>query len=226
MKKFLSKLPVMIAMWIVTVAILTVMIIMAVRPVSYGWEYKCDEQDVMGFGENQEITITFEDERTYDMFVEMEGLTFEMDMWYLRNDDEYVTIGIAEMPPLVQDYMGETTISSIEYVEKVEYLKSDREFWREIWLKADRISAFKCEMNGVEFVCNGAIAFVVVFSILFATGLGFSTISTIFFVKGRKKIVIADEAIEQPSLSLEQPNETIEQSSSSLETKPENIDEE
>ena len=190
MKKFMGKLPVMIIMWVVTITLLTVMIVMAARPVSYDWAYKCDEQDIMGFGEDQEIAITFEEENELEMFIEMEGLSFEMNMWYLREGNKYGVVGVSSMPPLVQDAMGESTMSSIEFYNYVKECKADRQLWREMWATADSINAFKCEMNGVEFVCNGAIAFTVVFSVLSAIGLTCSIISTVLFIKSRKKEVI------------------------------------
>ena len=187
MKKFLNKLPVMIVLWSVTLISLISMIVVASRPVSTGWTYKSEEQDVLGFGEEQEISITFKNEEEFDMFIELEGMTFEMSMWYLRNGDKYLPIGISEMPSLVQGYMGEEIMSSIKYSARVKELKADRELWRETWAEADKISAFKCEFAGVEFVCYGAIAFTVVSSIIFVAGLALAIVSTVIYSQAKMK---------------------------------------
>ena len=191
MKKFMSKLPVMIIMWIVTITVLVVMIVMASRPVSTGWAYKSEERDIMGLGEDQEITIIFEDEREIEAKVELEGLCFEMSMWYLRDGDEYVGIGISKMPPLILDVTGEDVMTARDFEEKVQYYKDDRQLWRELWKQSENISAFKCEFNGEELICYGAIVFTVVFSILSAIGLAGAIVSTVLFVKSRKKEVVA-----------------------------------
>ena len=186
MKKFLSKLPVMIALWCVTAVLLTVMIVMAARPVSYGWAYKGDDKDVLGLGEEQEIALVFDDEDELEMFIELEGLSFEMEIWYLREGKKYGIVAPSSMPPLVQDYMGDELMTEREFEEYVRECKSDRQIWRDMWASADDINAFKCEMYGEEFVCTGAIVFTVIFGVLVVAGLTFSTFSTAAFVKGKK----------------------------------------
>lgn len=186
MKKFFSKLPVMICSWCLTVVALISMIVVASRPVSYDWTYKCDEQDVLGLGEEQEMSITFDDDEL-EMFIEVEGMTFEMEMWYLRNGDKYAVRGFSSMPPLIQKEMGMETMSSIEFSAEVKELKADKERWREVWASADNISAFKCEFRGVEFVCHTAIVTMVISSILFVAGLALAIVSTVLFVQEKKK---------------------------------------
>ncbi len=204
MKNFLKKLPVMISMWVITITLLTIMIVMAARPVSTGWAYKSEDRDILGLGEDQEITIIFEDERELEAKVELEGLYFEMGMWYLRDGDEYVGIGISKMPPLIQDVTGEDIMTAKNFEDMVDYYKEDRQLWRELWKESERISAFKCEFNGEELICYGAIAFTVIFSVLSAIGLSISIISTVLFIKSRKKEVVVTVNQTQPSLPVQE----------------------
>ena len=209
MKKFFGKMTVMIALWVVTLISLISMIVVSCRPVSTGWAYKCEDQDVLGIGEEQEIAITFEDEDEFEMFIELEGMTFEMSMWYLRNGDKYAPIGISEMPPLVQDYMGGEIMSSVEFSARVKELKSDRELWRETWANADSISAFKCEFAGVEFVCHTAIATMAISSILFVAGLALAIVSTVVF--SQEKIKSAKvQNVNETQTTQPQVNENVE----------------
>ncbi len=197
MKKFFGKLPVMISLWVVTAALLVITIVMAVRPVSMGWAYKSKERDIMGLGEKQEITIVFDDDNEYKMKLDLEGLYFEMDMWYLIDGNEYVTLGVSSMPPLVESAMGGDLISAKEFNDKVTEMKHNSDLRRTIWAESENINAFKCKFNGEEFICAGAIAFTVIFSTLTVIALVASIMSTVLFVNKKNSKVVESLNVTQ-----------------------------
>ena len=186
MKKLLKKLPVMISLWSATAIFLIAMIVVIARPVSYGWAYKSEDKDIFGLGEDQNIVLVYDDEDEVEIYIDMDGLSFEMEFWYLRNDNKVQILYPSSMPSLIEDYMDAELMTEEEFEDLVRTLKSDRQTWREMWSSADKINAFKCEFNGEKFVCTTAIVFAVISGILVAAGITLSVLSTLAYVKDKK----------------------------------------
>ena len=184
MKKFLSKLPVMISFWCITVILLIITIVFAARPVSYGWKYK-GQGDVLDLGQNTKLEAKFKNSKEIDLHVEMDAMTMDMGMWYVRNGKKISVVAISYVPSMVASQFD--TMTETEFEQEVKDAKADRQRWREIWAEADSVNAFTAKVQGEKFVCSGAIAFVTVTSILSAAVLTFATLSTIMFIKSKKQ---------------------------------------
>ena len=206
MKKYLKKLPFMIALWIVAVTLLTITIVFAVRPVSYGWAYRSgDDRDIFNVGDEQEVTITFDEEDQLEMHFELDQMTFEVDVWYLRNGNKYATIEPSEMPEIIRDYASKDIMTEREFEEFLRDYRTDPVLRAQVWVEGNEVNAFKCEYNGEEFICVGAIVFTVTFGLLSLISIVLSGLSTIWFVQNnnQKRKDLNKEEVLTPNYKIE-----------------------
>ena len=189
MKKFLSKMPVMIVFLSLAVVGLVFYIIMLARPVSYGmtytWNHVVTEADSSIFGEvgteiNMSIKIKNDRKMILTMNTENDGEAIET--WIIRNGNKFIMIP--------------ETMTEEEYKTLVEALKADKDEWNALWagegegMLVFNVNAFsiKVDLNGVDIdmTCTGAVVFASVFGAIEVALITFAILSTIFFVKSNK----------------------------------------
>ena len=194
MKKFLSKMPVMIVFLSLAVVGLVFYIVMLARPVSYGmtytWNHVVTEADASTFGEvgteiNMSIKIKNDRKMILTMNTENDGEAIET--WMIRNGNQFIMI-------------PEGVSSEEEYETLVEALKANKEEWDALWagegegMPVFDVNAFsiKVDFNGVDInmTCTGAIVFASVFGVIEVALITFAILSTIFFVKSNKNKIV------------------------------------
>lgn len=197
MKKFLSKLPVMIVLLVLAVAILGLYIGMLARPVSYGMTYAytetiSEEDATLETPAGTTVSVEFEivsDERAYMTAVTYSGIDMEgmkTSLWIIRNGDKIAIIM--------------NTMTEEEYRQSVDALKANEEEWNAFWENGDNssvivrdVNAFKMTMpvdpgeEPMSMTCDGAIVFAVIMGVVEVALIAFAVISTIFFVKAKKQ---------------------------------------
>lgn len=184
MKKFLSKMPVMIVFLSLAVVGLVFYIVMLARPISYGMTYSITEtataEDVgsmtgSGIQVGDEITakIKFKNDTRATLTTIIEDSENAIDMWVYRQGNKVAIIG-----PTLQ-------ISEEEYDQYVEQLKANEEMFN---MSAVEINAFRMAGEGEteDMVCNGAIVFAVVWGVVEVVLITFGALSLVFFLKNRK----------------------------------------
>ena len=184
MKKFLSKMPVMIVFLSLAVVGLVFYIVMLARPVSYGMTYSITEtataEDVgsmtgSGIQVGDEITakIKFKNDTRATLTTIIEDSENAIDMWVYRQGNKVAIIG-----PTLQ-------IPEEEYDQYVEQLKANEEMFN---MSAVEINAFRMAGEGEteDMVCNGAIVFAVVWGVVEVALITFGALSLVFFLKNRK----------------------------------------
>ena len=184
MKKFLSKMPVMIVFLSLAVVGLVFYIVMLARPVSYGMTYSITEtataEDVgsmtgSGIQVGDEITakIKFKNDTRATLTTIIEDSENAIDMWVYRQGNKVAIIG-----PTLQ-------VSEEEYDQYVEQLKANEEMFN---MSAVEINAFRMAGEGEteDMVCNGAIVFAVVWGVVEVALITFGALSLVFFLKNRK----------------------------------------
>ena len=185
MKKFLSKMPVMIVFLSLAVVGLVFYIVMLARPVSYGMTYSITEtataEDVggsmtgSGIQVGDEITakIKFKNDTRATLTTIIEDSENAIDMWVYRQGNKVAIIG-----PTLQ-------IPEEEYDQRVEQLKANEEMFN---MSAVEINAFRMAGEGEteDMVCNGAIVFAVVWGVVEVALITFGALSLVFFLKNRK----------------------------------------
>lgn len=187
MKKFLSKKTVMITFWCVTAVLAVLMIFMAARPVSYGWAYKgTASAEMLNLTEDADMELKFS-QKEIDMHIELDSISIDMGMWYLRDGYEYVGYTFSYVPSSISSQFEDYIATESEFDKAVKELKADKQAYKNVFAKADKINAFKCEVGDEELVCTGAIIFTVVCSVLVAATLTFSILSTKAFIKAGKE---------------------------------------
>ena len=193
MKKFLSKLPVMIVFLVLSVACLGVYIGLIARPVSYNMAYTLnitvteENQETYGEPVGTKISISFkitDDTRMQTIIQTGEQETEDIEVRIIRNGNKILIIP--------------NTMTDEEYNQMVEEAKADEEQWNAIWddntddpfitmLKIN-VNAFRVQSNIYpdDLVCNGAIVFAVVFGVFELALIVFAVLSVIFYIKGKK----------------------------------------
>ena len=184
MKKFLSKMPVMIVFLSLAVVGLVFYIVMLARPISYGMTYSITEtataEDVgsmtgSGIQVGDEITakIKFKNDTRATLTTIIEDSENAIDMWVYRQGNKVAIIG-----PTLQ-------ISEEEYDQRVEQLKANEKMFN---MSAVEINAFRMTGEGEteDVVCNGAIVFAVVWGVVEVALITFGALSLVFFLKNRK----------------------------------------
>lgn len=189
MKKFLSKLPVMIVFLVLSVACLGVYIGLIARPVSYNMAYTLnititeENQETYGEPVGTKIKgsyIVVDDTRMQSVMQTGDSEPEEVEMRIIRNGNKILLIPI--------------TMTDEEYNQMVEEAKADEEQWNAIWNDDTNnplimtINAFKMQSEPLPdaLVCNGAIVFAVVFGVFELALIVFAVLSVVFYIKGKK----------------------------------------
>ena len=207
MKKFLSKLPVMIVLLVLAVAILGLYIGMLARPVSYGMTYAysetiSEEDATLDTPAGTTVSVEFEivsDERAYMTMGTYSGIdTYEIktSVWIIRNGDKiaFIVEGMTEE----------------EYRQGVDALKANEEEWNAFWENGDNsamiatdVNAFKMTMPAdqgeepVSMTCTGAVVFAVIMGVVEVALIAFAVLSVVFFVLKKKKPQTEETQTEQ-----------------------------
>lgn len=207
MKKFLSKLPVMIVFVVLAVAVLGLYIGMLARPVSYGMTYAysetiSEEDATLDTPAGTTVSVEFEivsDERAYMTAGTYSGIdTYEIktSVWIIRNGDKiaFIVEGMTEE----------------EYRQGVDALKANEEEWNAFWENGDNsamiatdVNAFKMTMPAepgeepVSMTCTGAIVFAVIMGVVEVALIAFAVLSVVFFVLKKKKPQTEETQTEQ-----------------------------
>ena len=201
MKKFLSKMPVMIVFLSLALVGLVFYIVMLARPVSYGMTYSYShvvtEEDAALFGEEVGTEINMDIKIKNDKKMEMttfatSGETAEC--WLIRNGNKFVII-------------PEGTGNEEEYDTAVEGLKADEEAWNAVWngeagMPVFEVNAFgmKANLSGIDIdlTCTGAIVFASIWGVVEVALITFGVLSLVFFLKDRKSG--ATQSSESPAV--------------------------
>ena len=191
MKKFLSKMPVMIVFLSLAVVGLVFYIVMLARPISYGmtytWNHVVTEEDASTFGEEAGTEISYSlkilNDRKMEQSIIQEDNGEPIEIWIIRNGNKFIMI-------------PEGVSSEEEYDEMLEALKADKNDWDALWsgegegMPVFNVNAFNINVNieGVEmeFACKGAIVFASVFGVVEAALITFAVLATVFYIKNRK----------------------------------------
>ena len=190
MKKFLSKMPVMIVFLSLAVIGLVFYIVMLARPVSYGmtytWNHVVTEEDASIFGEvGTEINYSLKilNDRKMEQSIIQENDGEPIEVWIIRNENKFIMI-------------PEGVSSEEEYEALVEALKADKDEWNALWagegegVPVFNVNAFSIsvDINGVEieFSCTGAKIFASIFAVVEVALITFAVLSTVFYIKNRK----------------------------------------
>lgn len=207
MKKFLSKLPVMIVLLVLAVAVLGLYIGMLARPVSYGMTYAysktiSEEDATLDKPAGTTVSVEFEivsDERAYMTAGTYSGIdVYEVktSVWIIRNGDKIALIT--------------STMTEEEYRQGVDDLKANEAEWNAFWENADgsnpiitNVSAFKMTMPSdageepVSMTCTGAIVFAVIMGVVEVALIAFAVLSVVFFVLKKKSPQTEETQTEQ-----------------------------
>ena len=191
MKKFLSKMPVMIVFLSLAVVGLVFYIVMLARPVSYGmtytWTHVVTEEETSTFGVEAGTEISYSlkilNDRKMEQSIIQENDGEPIEIWIIRNGNKFIMI-------------PEGVSSEEEYDEMLEALKANKNEWDALWsgegegMPVFNVNAFNINVNieGVEmeFACKGAIVFASVFGVVEAALITFAVLSTVFYIKNRK----------------------------------------
>ena len=191
MKKFLSKMPVMIVFLSLAVVGLVFYIVMLARPVSYGmtytWNHVVTEEETSTFGVEAGTEISYsikiKNDRKMEQSIIQEDNGEPIEVWIIRNGNKFIMI-----PAGVS--------SEEEYEALVEALKADKKEWDALWsgegegMPVFDVNAFsiKVDFNGVDInmTCTGAIVFASVFGVIEVALITFAVLATVFYIKNRK----------------------------------------
>ncbi len=195
MKKFLSKMPVMIVFLSLAVVGLVFYIVMLARPVSYGmtytWNHVVTEEETSTFGVEAGTEISYSlkilNDRKMEQSIIQEDNGEPTEIWIIRNGNKFIMIpgGVS---------------SEEEYDAMVEALKANKKEWDALWsgegegMPVFNVNAFsiKVDFYGVDInmTCTGAIVFASVFGVIEVALITFAILSTIFFVKSNKNKIV------------------------------------
>ena len=194
MKKFLSKMPVMIVFLSLAVVGLVFYIVMLARPVSYGmtytWNHVVTEEDASTFGEvgtEVNMSIKIKNDRKMILTMNTENDGEQIETWIIRNGNKFIMI-------------PEGVSSEKEYEALVEALKANKDEWNALWsgegegMPVFNVNAFsiKVDFYGVDInmTCTGAIVFASVFGVIEVALITFAILSIIFFTKSNKNKIV------------------------------------
>ena len=190
MKKFLSKMPVMIVFLSLAVVGLVFYIVMLARPISYGmtytWTHVVTEEETSTFGVEAGTEISYSlkilNDRKMEQSIIQEDNGEAIETWIIRNGNKFIMIPVS--------------MTEEEYEAQVEALKANKNEWDALWagegegMPVFNVNAFNINVNieGVEmeFACKGAIVFASVFGVVEAALITFAVLATVFYIKNRK----------------------------------------
>lgn len=194
MKKFLSKMPVMITLLSLAVVGLVFYVVMLARPVSYGMTYTYTHtvsEDEASLDTPAGTTISMKMQIMSDKRANMTIITdtdtgkTEMmnEVWIIRNGNK-----IAMIP---------NSMTEEEYDQMVEEYKADEETWNAIWEGQSGAPVF--DINSFRMlppvadgemvdtmICNDAIVFAVVWGVIELALITFGVLSLVFYKKADK----------------------------------------
>ena len=190
MKKFLSKLPVMIVCLSLVVVGLAVYIYMLARPVSYGMTYTYshvvaeNETEIYGepAGTKLEMNIkVLSDEKLVTDVLSGGEDGESVEAWIIRNKNKFILIPV--------------TMEQEEYDALITQLKEDPDEWNAIWngegegMPLFDVNAFTIKANfgevNMDMKCSGAIIFASVFGAFELVLIAFAVVTVVFYVKSK-----------------------------------------
>ncbi len=184
MKKFLSKMPVMIVLLSLAAVGLVFYIVMLARPISYGMTYSYTqtvetEQDAtesgLPIGSEAGMYIKFNSDSRAVVTMSAGENSMTTEMWVFRIGNKVVILNaVSEM-------------TEEEYNQAVEAMKADVDTFNS---NAIDINAFRMASDdGSEnMTCNGAIVFAVVWAVVEIALIVFAVLSTLYYVKAKKNV--------------------------------------
>ncbi len=182
MKKFFSKLPVLITFAVVTILLAGLTIGLSVRPVSYGMTYNGTTAMVEGSTTMKvDSSIKFKNGNELIMKAKMAGIETEQEMWYVRNGYKIYAV-------------QKDVVTEEEFKQSVEEIKADKEQWDELWKSEDLITVNAFGVKGgseesgmtLKLTAGGAVALTTILSIITLVGVAGTTLSVVYFVADRK----------------------------------------
>ena len=195
MKKFLSKMPVMITLLSLAVVGLVFYVVMLARPVSYGMTYTYthtvseDEASLdtpAGTTIGMKMQIMSDKRANMTIITDLDTGKTEMmnEIWIIRNGNKIAMIT--------------SSMTEEEYDQAIEELKADEATWNALWAGEDqRVPVF--EINSFRIlppvadgemidtmICNDAIVFAVVWGVIELALITFGVLSLVFYKKADK----------------------------------------
>lgn len=201
MKKFLSKMPVMIVFLSLAVVGLVFYIVMLARPVSYGmtytWNHVVTEEETSTFGVEAGTEISYSlkilNDRKMEQSITQEDNGEPIETWIIRNGNKFIMIPVS--------------MTEEEYEAQLEALKADEEVWNALWngeteTPIFEVNAFGIKANfsgiDIDLTCTGAIVFASIWGVVEVALITFGVLSLVFFLKDRKSG--ATQSSESPAV--------------------------
>ncbi len=209
MKKFLSKLPVMITFVVLAVLVLALNIGMLARPVSYGMTYK---SKITENGKTVEASYKFKNSKVVetkgDMDLGIGNLDVTMDAWVLKDGYTMVVVGIRLTDSVVElmkssgaaegmtdEEIRQQLLSTGEFFDEDGYDAAVKEYWDMSSEERDavkkergmKVNAFRMKSADETATCAGAIVYAVIMGIVDLALITFATLSVVFFVLDKKQ---------------------------------------
>ena len=185
MKKFLSKMPVMIVFLSLAVVGLVFYIVMLARPISYGMTYSYTqtvetEQDAtesgLPIGSEVSMHLKFKSDKRAEVTMTLGENSITTEIWIVRMGNKVAMLNaVSEM-------------TEEQYNQEVESFKADKTLFEN---SAAEINAFRIKSDTEDSTmsdmkCNGAIVFAVVWGVVEVALITFGALSLVFFLKNRK----------------------------------------
>ena len=197
MKKFLSKLPVMIVLLVLAVAVLGLYIGMLARPVSYGMTYSGAIPMDPASEETIDSEMKFINSRIVIVEATMSDGTESMRMWYLRDGNKIITLGYVASDDSTSGY----DMTEEDYNTAVEQYFSATEEEKTAMIEMlggyAEINAFTMGDETASLTCTGAIVFAVIMGVVEIALIAFAVLSVVFFVLKKKKPQTEETQTEQ-----------------------------
>ena len=197
MKKFLSKLPVMIVFVVLAVAVLGLYIGMLARPVSYGMTYSGAIPMDPASEETIDSEMKFINSRIVIVEATMSDGTESMRMWYLRDGNKIITLGYVASDDSTSGY----DMTEEDYNTAVEQYFSATEEEKTAMIEMlggyAEINAFTMGDETASLTCTGAIVFAVIMGVVEVALIAFAVLSVVFFVLKKKSPQTEETQTEQ-----------------------------
>lgn len=185
MKKFLSKMPVMIVFLSLAVVGLVFYIVMLARPISYGMTYSYTqtvetEQDAtesgLPIGSEVSMHLKFKSDKRAEVTMTLGENSITTEIWIVRMGNKVAML----------DAVSEMTEE--QYNQEVESFKADKTLFESsaVEINAFRIKSDTEDSTMSDMKCNGAIVFAVVWGVVEVALITFGALSLVFFLKNRK----------------------------------------
>lgn len=197
MKKFLSKLPVMIVFVVLAVAVLGLYIGMLARPVSYGMTYSGAIPMDPASEETIDSEMKFINSRIVEATMSDGTESMPMRMWYLRDGNKIITLG----PVASDDSTSGYGMTEEDYNTAVEQYFSATEEEKTAMIEMlggyAEINAFTMGDETASLTCTGAIVFTVIMGVVEVALIAFAVLSVVFFVLKKKSPQTEETQTEQ-----------------------------